>query len=98
VLIYVVDSADTTRLEEVSRELSALLTEEKLAGVPLLVYANKQDLMGALSSADISTGLNLSAITGRSWTIQACSAKSGDGLDDGMSWIVEHVKAKDESK
>lgn len=97
VLIYVVDSADTTRLEEVNKELSELLAEEKLAGVPLLVFANKQDLMGALSAADISTGLNLEAISGRSWSIQACSAKRGDGLEAGMGWAVERVRAKDAS-
>jgi len=97
VLIYVVDSADTTRLEEVNKELSELLAEEKLAGVPLLVFANKQDLMGALSASDISTGLNLEAISGRSWNIQACSAKRGDGLEEGMTWAVERVRAKDSS-
>ncbi len=91
------DSADTTRLEEVNKELSELLAEEKLAGVPLLVFANKQDLMGALSAADISTGLNLEAISGRSWSIQACSAKRGDGLEAGMGWAVERVRAKDAS-
>jgi ADP-ribosylation factor-like protein 3 len=93
-----VDSADTSRMEEVNRELAALLDEEKLAGVPLLVFANKQDLMGALTAEEISTGLNLSAITGRSWFIQACSAKRGDGLEEGMSWCVRNVKEKSEAE
>lgn len=53
--VYVVDSADQARLEEVNVELTKLLTEEeKLAGVPLLVFANKQDLLSALSAADVS--------------------------------------------
>ena len=40
------------RLEEVNTELSRLLTEEeKLAGVPLLVFANKQDLLSAVSTS-----------------------------------------------
>ncbi|GCA62731.1 small GTPase superfamily, ARF type [Kipferlia bialata] len=41
-LIYVVDSAARRRLEESSVELSILLDEQQLAGVPLLVFANKQ--------------------------------------------------------
>lgn len=54
--VYVVDSADQARLEEVNVELTKLLTEEeKLAGVPLLVFANKQDLLSALSAADVCT-------------------------------------------
>ena len=35
-------------------ELNALLEETKLAGVPLLVFANKQDLMNALPSEEVS--------------------------------------------
>ncbi len=31
-------------MEESGDELSNLLAEEKLTGIPLLVYANKQDL------------------------------------------------------
>ena len=38
------DSTDEARMEESGDELSNLLAEEKLAGIPLLVYANKQDL------------------------------------------------------
>jgi hypothetical protein len=34
-LVYVVDSSDTRRLEESSRELKQLLAEEKLAGAQL---------------------------------------------------------------
>ncbi|KAK5672935.1 ADP-ribosylation factor protein 3, variant 2 [Batrachochytrium dendrobatidis] len=54
VLIYVVDSSDKRRLEETGTELANLLTEAKLQGVPLLVFANKQDLMNALSGDEDS--------------------------------------------
>merc|ERR1712107_754528 len=37
-LVYVVDSSDAIRLEESRAGLQALLHEDKLAGVPLLVY------------------------------------------------------------
>ena len=43
-LVYVVDSADDVRLKECTEELIALLSEESLKNVPMLVYANKQDL------------------------------------------------------
>jgi len=90
-LIYVIDSADRKRMEETGVELSQLLSEEKLAGVPLLVYANKQDLMNALSAEEISDGLNLASIRDRPWSIQACSAKDGEGLQDGMEWVMGNV-------
>ncbi|GAA5795169.1 ADP-ribosylation factor-like protein 2 [Helicostylum pulchrum] len=52
-LIWVVDSADRLRLGDCKRELGILLQEERLAGATLLVFANKQDISGALSEAEI---------------------------------------------
>ena len=91
VLIFVVDTADKRRLEEAGAELDQLLEEEKLAGVPLLVFANKQDLLNALPAAEIADGLNLMGIRDREWQIQPCSAKNGEGLTEGMEWVVGHV-------
>ena len=49
-----VDSADSGRLEESRVQLDELLVEDKLTGVPLLVFANKQDLGMALKADDVS--------------------------------------------
>ena len=42
VLVYVVDSADEERMEESQQELASVLVHKDLAGVPLVVVANKQ--------------------------------------------------------
>jgi len=47
-LIYVIDSSDRRRLEESGQELKELLYEDKLGGIPLLIFANKQDLVQAV--------------------------------------------------
>lgn len=52
-LLWVVDSTDFTRLHMCRAELHQLLKEEKLAGATLLILANKQDLPGALTAAEI---------------------------------------------
>lgn len=52
-LIWVVDSADRLRLNDCKRELSQLLQEERLAGATLLVFANKQDIAGAITEHEI---------------------------------------------
>ena len=44
-LVYVVDSADAKRFTEARDELVSLITEAKLSNVPLLVFANKVDLL-----------------------------------------------------
>lgn len=91
-LMYVIDSSDRKRLEETGDELSKLLEEDKLAGVPLLVLANKQDLLNALPPDEVAEGLNLFSIRDRPWQIQPCSAKNGEGLQEGMEWLVKQVK------
>ena len=63
------------------QELGELLEEEKLAGVPVLIYANKQDLMNAAKASEISDELRLGDIRDRKWQIQPCSATSGEGLE-----------------
>ncbi|XP_033098434.1 ADP-ribosylation factor-like protein 3 [Anneissia japonica] len=95
VLIYVVDSADTLRMEEAGLELNELIQdEEKLAGVPVLVFANKQDLPLAKRASDISKDLLLSSIRDRKWQIQACSAYTQEGLENGMTWAVQTTAKK----
>lgn len=93
-LIFVVDSADRTRLPQVKHELMQLLQQEKLAGASLLILANKQDLAGAVSSQDLQAALDLDAINaqGRHWHIEACSATTSQaGLREGIEWIVKDV-------
>merc|ERR1711865_79452 len=69
-LMYVIDSSDRKRLEETSEELHKLLEEDKLAGVPLLVLANKQDLLNAVPADEVAEGLGLFSIRDRPWQIQ----------------------------
>lgn len=62
------------------QELAELTEEESLTGVPLLVFANKQDLVTAAPAAEIAEGLSLHTYRDREWQIQACSALSGEGV------------------
>jgi len=92
-LVYVIDSADRRRMEETGVELQQLLDEEKLSSVPLLVMANKQDLLNALSPSEITTELGLNELRERTWNILPCSARTGEGLQEAMEWIVEQINS-----
>jgi len=92
VLIYVIDSADKTRFEESGIQLAELLEEEKLTGIPVLLFANKQDLINAARTTELMDGLNLTSIKDRPWQIQPCSAMTGEGLEGGMEWIKKNIK------
>jgi len=83
-----VSSFDRSRIEESRKELDIVLSDRDLQDVPLLVFANKQDLLNTLNLTEITEKLNLNSLTGiRKWKIQGCSATSGDGLYEGLDWL-----------
>ncbi|RVW79725.1 ADP-ribosylation factor 1 [Vitis vinifera] len=61
-IIYVVDSSDTDRLVIAKDEFHAILQEEELKGAVVLIFANKQDLPGALDDAAVTEALELHKI------------------------------------
>jgi ADP-ribosylation factor-like protein 1 len=83
-----VDSTDIERLHTASEELSAMLNEEELKDAALLVFANKQDQPGAKGAGEISEALRLGELRDRNWSIMACSAVDGSGVNEGMDWLV----------
>ncbi|KAF7990649.1 hypothetical protein HCN44_000454 [Aphidius gifuensis] len=93
-LIWVVDSADKRRIEDCKDELYKLLQEERLQGASLLIFANKQDLPGALSSAEIAEVLHLSNIKTHNWKILKCSAITAENLITGVDWILRDIAAR----
>lgn len=96
-VIWVVDSADRARLEMCREELGTLLQQEKLAGASLLILANKQDVKGALDAEEIAAALGLAedaSFKNRHWSIRGCSAVSGEGLVEGMDWMVDDVASR----
>mmetsp|Transcript_4466 Transcript_4466/g.9063 ORF Transcript_4466/g.9063 Transcript_4466/m.9063 type:complete len:182 (-) Transcript_4466:221-766(-) len=86
-IIYVVDSADVDRVSICKDELLQMLEEDELKDAALCVFANKQDLPGALTSAQVSEALGLTSIKNREWQIFQTSATKGEGLTDGMEWL-----------
>jgi ADP-ribosylation factor-like protein 1 len=93
-IIFVVDSTDVERLEIAKKELMGLLGEDELKDSVLLVFANKQDLPGALSAADISEAMGLSSIKDHSWFICKTCAVKGEGLHEGLDWLAEQLKQR----
>ena len=90
-LVYVVDASDAGRIEECNDSFQQLLIEEKLKNIPVLIYANKADLETCLSADEIIDKLKLNDIIGRDWSIQSCSALTGEGVVDGFKWVMEKL-------
>lgn len=93
-VIYVIDSQDRDRISTSKEELMQMLEEEELKDAALLVFANKQDMEGAMSVTEVSEYLGLTQLKMRTWTIFKCSAKTGEGLTEGLDWLVNCVTGK----
>ncbi|XP_023937453.1 ADP-ribosylation factor-like protein 5A [Bicyclus anynana] len=93
-VIMVIDSTDRQRLSISREELHRMLTHEELSRAGLLVFANKQDVKGSMTAAEISEQLALTSIKQHPWHIQACCALTGEGLHLGLEWIASRIKKK----
>lgn len=71
-IMFVVDAADKIRVCVARDELEALLLHKDIqkTNAPILLFANKLDVPGALEPTDLTVLLNLPAIKDRAWQIQ----------------------------
>eukprot|EP01043_Picozoa_sp_COSAG02_P042832 COSAG02_NODE_3671_length_6396_cov_6.795935_6_plen_1011_part_00 len=91
-LIFVVDASDLARRDVERSELQQLLRDEMLQHWPLLVLANKQDIPGARTVAQITDDLHLDSLLGRHWFIAPAAFATGDGIE-ALDWMRAAVGA-----
>ncbi|KAJ3594867.1 hypothetical protein NHX12_004172 [Muraenolepis orangiensis] len=93
-VVFVLDSSDLPRLAEARRELECTLRSDLLPpGVPVVVLANKQDAVGALTATELTERFNLPKMcAGRDWFVQPCSAATGFGLKEGFGRVAHLLK------
>jgi len=91
-LIFVIDSCDEDRLDMAKEDFHHVLSREELRDVPILVFANKQDIR-RITPEEMMTRLELDKIQ-QSWKIQGTCAPSGEGLYEGLDWLSEELKKR----
>ncbi|OWF52170.1 ADP-ribosylation factor-like [Mizuhopecten yessoensis] len=91
-LIYVVDSNDRERINEARDELSNILDDDEMRGVPVVVLANKQDLPYAMNTSEVADRMGLTKLTDRKWFVQGACATNGAGLFEGMKEMARLTK------
>ena len=91
-VVFVADAADPGSLDAARAELHDLLSRPSLAGTPLLVLGNKNDLPGALAAADLADNLELSRLGGREVAAYSISCKSQAGVNLVLDWLTKHAK------
>ncbi|KAL9655471.1 hypothetical protein ABK040_011866 [Willaertia magna] len=87
VVCFVIDSNDYHRLNEIVEEIERVSKEQELDKIPFLIYANKQDLPNAMPPRMIYDKVK-GFLSNRPFFIQPCCSTTGEGLYEGLEWIV----------
>lgn len=91
-ILFVVDSADAQRYAIAKQELHSLMREVELQDACVCILANKQDLPGAITAQELGLALHIESIPA-ACTVFPCTAKTGEGVPQGLEWLAEHMKA-----
>uniref|UniRef100_H2XWC7 Uncharacterized protein n=1 Tax=Ciona intestinalis TaxID=7719 RepID=H2XWC7_CIOIN len=84
-IIFVVDASDKDRTEEGKEALANVLEHQFVAGKPILLLANKQDVSGAMNEADICDALDLQTVSK--------PKKIDPSLQQGLGWLVRNISS-----
>ena len=98
-MVFVVDSADPSRMREARDELSCVIRDPLMLHIPVLILANKQDMDHAKSVPFIKHEMGLEdLLEDNPWHIQSCCGLTGEGIVEGMQefarMLKEHKKKK----
>ncbi|XP_050514509.1 ADP-ribosylation factor 6-like [Diabrotica virgifera virgifera] len=91
-VIFVVDCDDRERINEAREEFHRIINDREMREAIILILANKQDIPGAMKPHEVQEMLGLTRIRDRNWYIQPTCATTGDGLHEGLTWLVSNYK------
>lgn len=93
-VIYCVDSNDRDRIQESKKSFDAMISNENLCDIPLLVLANKQDLPECMGVREVKPIFqdNVEHIGSRECMVLPTSGLTGDGVAEGIEWLVQCIK------
>jgi ADP-ribosylation factor-like protein 6 len=91
-IIFVIDSSDRARLCLVKDELQLMLENPEIRGVPVLFFANKMDMPGALTPQEIVDAVGIIEMcSDRAYNIFASDARRAIGVEDGLQWLQKKI-------
>jgi len=104
-LIYVLDANDRDRLEKSKKEFYKIFKHDRMKDkeeIPVLIYANKQDLPNAMSDEDVIKAFKLDESPSetekeklpqiKNWFVQKSVFTDGDGIQEGLKWLCDEIK------
>jgi ADP-ribosylation factor-like protein 8 len=93
-IVFVVDAADESKLDAAKSEITTLLEKPQLAGIPVLVLGNKNDLPDSLTAEALIDRLGLACINTQEVSCYSISAKNQVNIDITLQWLIQHSKRR----
>ncbi|XP_053318577.1 GTP-binding protein SAR1b [Spea bombifrons] len=102
-IVFLIDCTDQERLYESKSELDALLTDESIASLPILLLGNKIDRPEAISEDKLlhtfgiyglTTGkgkVPLKQLNSRPLEVFMCSILKRQGYGEGFRWLSQYI-------
>jgi GTP-binding protein SAR1 len=107
-VVFVIDCKDIQRFDQAASLLSGLLNDERLAGVPFLVFGNKAEYDSAASESQLRSAFCTFHLTGtltgkesrtrqlppgaRATELFMISVFRRQGFREGFAWLAQHIR------
>jgi ADP-ribosylation factor related protein 1 len=93
-VIFIVDAADPDRFEEARQTYLRVKEDDKLASIPIVIFANKQDKPGAQSVSGLNAEffMNHGARGQEVAQIFGVSAITGRGIDEALMYLTTQLE------
>jgi len=102
-IVFMVDASDRERFTESKDELDALLSDEAISDIPIVVLGNKIDIPGAASEEELRAALGLmgqttgkgtvpkSSLSSRPLELFMCTVIKQQGYGDAFRWLSQYL-------
>uniref|UniRef100_A0A6B2LKR9 Uncharacterized protein n=1 Tax=Arcella intermedia TaxID=1963864 RepID=A0A6B2LKR9_9EUKA len=94
VIVFVIDSSDTNRIEEAKEELHEIIHDENLTNRIILILGNKIDLVNSLSREQLIEMLDIQSFLNESPKAQIFSTSviTGTGIQQAFQWAASLIQ------
>eukprot|EP00792_Barthelona_sp_PAP020_P008316 TRINITY_DN3210_c0_g2_i1.p1 TRINITY_DN3210_c0_g2~~TRINITY_DN3210_c0_g2_i1.p1 ORF type:complete len:190 (+),score=38.67 TRINITY_DN3210_c0_g2_i1:27-572(+) len=92
IIIFMIDSADPYNFPNAKEEINNLLSKESLAGISLLILANKNDLKEHVPLKKIVSELELDSIQDRTVAYYSISCQNQTNIDEVLRYLSSNAR------
>jgi Arf/Sar family protein len=92
VVLYVVDAAAPQKMATAKKELHKLLDDGSIGSTPLLVLANKIDIMPHVGETELIERLQLNYVMETPWMVLPISALHCTNIEQVVEWLTSQGK------